>query len=77
MSDGTNSYMVEVIADSSGKWCGNLLRFSTKEDAETYGRDLQARWTAVLEHRVMPSPDQPKHRWSAEEQRAVHLVGGA
>lgn len=70
MSEG--SFKVEVIADSSGNWCGNLLRFSTQEDAETYGRDLAAHWTAVLQHRVVPSPDQPKHRWSHEEYRAVH-----
>jgi hypothetical protein len=68
-----SSFKVEVIADSSGKWVGNLLRFSTKADAETYARDLAQRWTAVLDHRVVPSEDKPQHRWHLLEQRAVHL----
>ena len=68
-----SSFKVEVIADSSGTWCGNLLRFSTEADAETYGRDLAQRWTAVLDHRVVPSEDRAQHRWDAREYRAVHL----
>jgi len=68
-----SSFKVEVIADSSGKWVGNLLRFSTEEDAKTYARDLAQRWTAVLDHRVVPSEDKPQHRWHPVEYRAVHL----
>jgi len=51
------SYAVEVIADSSGKWCGNGLRFQTIEDAESYARDLASRWTLVRETRVVESDD--------------------
>jgi hypothetical protein len=46
-------YKVEVIADSSSKWCGNGLRFDSKAEAEEYGRDLASRWMAVREWRVV------------------------
>jgi hypothetical protein len=51
------SYKVEVIADDSGKWVSNALRFSTREQAEAYGRDLSSRWTAVREWRAVKSKD--------------------
>lgn len=47
-------YKAEVIADNSGKWVGNALQFKTREEAETYVRDLASRWTAVREWRVVP-----------------------
>jgi len=46
-------YQVEVIADSSGEWCGNALTFQTEELAAEYARDLFSRWTAVKEWRVV------------------------
>jgi hypothetical protein len=46
-------FKVEVIADNSGKWCGNGLTFETREAAEKYARDLFSRWTAVREWRVV------------------------
>ncbi len=46
-------YRVEVIADSTGKWIGNGLDFDTAAAAEEYGSDLQWRWTAVREYRVV------------------------
>jgi hypothetical protein len=51
------SYKPEVIADSSGKWCGNALRFATREEAEANVRDLSDRWFAVRETRVVISQD--------------------
>ncbi len=51
------SYAAEVIADASGKWCGNALRFATREEAEVYARDLFSRWTLVKEFRVVESAD--------------------
>jgi len=51
------SYKVEVIADSSGKWNGNALRFATEEEAEDYGNDLYSRWTLVTKKRVVTSED--------------------
>ena len=51
------SYKVEVIADNSGEWCGNQLRFATMEQAQEYARDLAMRWTLVQRWRVTVSPD--------------------
>lgn len=45
-------FRVEVIADASGQWCGNGLKFDSREAAEAYARDLSGRWTAVREWRV-------------------------
>lgn len=47
----------EVIADSSGKWTGNALRFATKAEAEQYVADLSMRWMAVRETRVVECED--------------------
>ena len=52
------SWAVEVIADTSGKWCGNSLRFASEEVALRYGRDLASRWLAVSEVRVVPSEEE-------------------
>ncbi len=46
-------YAVEVIADSSGAFCGNALRFPDVQSAEAYAKDLYSRWTAVKEWRVV------------------------
>jgi hypothetical protein len=51
------SYAAEVIADSSGKWVGNGLRFATEEEAQSYVHGLMWRWTAVRDTRVVPSDD--------------------
>lgn len=53
------TWKVEVIADDSGKWVGNLLRFESKAVAEQYAMDLAMRWTAVRETRVVESTDPP------------------
>jgi hypothetical protein len=60
------SWKAEVIADNSGKFCGNGLRFATKREAEAYARDLANRWTLVSEWRVVES-DEPVN----EPSRAV------
>jgi hypothetical protein len=51
------SFAPEVIADNSGKWSGNALRFATREEAEANVRDLAFRWFAVRETRVVESAD--------------------
>jgi len=51
------SFKAEVVADSTGKFCGNALRFGSREEAEIYARDLMQRWTAVTEWRVVTSDD--------------------
>ena len=51
------SFKAEVIADSSGKWAGNALRFATREEAEIYVADLKRRWVLVTDTRVIESDD--------------------
>lgn len=51
------SWAVEVIADDSGEWVGNAVRFATREEASYYASDLFSRWTLVRETRVVESPD--------------------
>jgi hypothetical protein len=53
----------EVIADNTGKWCGNALRFATKEEAEANVKDLECRWFAVRETRVVECGDPVNYRW--------------
>lgn len=48
-------FKVEVIADESGSWVGNGLRFDKESDAKTYADNLKGRWTAVRETRVVPA----------------------
>lgn len=51
------SYAPEVIADSSGKWVGNGLRFATEKEAQVYVDDLAQRWPLVRDTRVVPSEE--------------------
>ncbi len=53
-------YKVEVLADSSGTWCGNGLRFATTEEAEAYAKNLMMRWTLVRAWRVVDARSEVK-----------------
>jgi len=53
------SFKVEVIADSSGEWCGNAMRYATEEAATMAALSLARRWTLVLKWRVVPSEEDP------------------
>jgi hypothetical protein len=44
--------IVEVIADSSGKYCSNGKRFSDTKEALAYAKDLAWRWTLVQKFRI-------------------------
>jgi hypothetical protein len=57
------SYAPEVIADSTGKFYGNALRFATREEAEANVKDLWSRWAMVTDTRVVESDDEPNYRW--------------
>lgn len=57
------SWKPEVIADSSGKWTPNGLRFATREEAEANVKDLSYRWSAVREIRVVESDDPVNYAW--------------
>lgn len=66
------SFKPEVIADNSGQWSGNALRFATCEEAEANVRNLMMRWFAVRETRVVESDDPVNYRW--EEGRLVEIA---
>ena len=57
------SFKPEVVADSSGKFYGNALRFATREEAEANVKDLMMRWFAVRETRVVESDDPVNYRY--------------
>ena len=57
------SWTPEVIADRSGKWAGNGLRFATKQEALDNVRDLSYRWFAVRETRVVESIKPATHTY--------------
>lgn len=52
-------FRVEVLADNSGEWCGNLRTFKTHGEAEDYAGDLASRWTAVRAWRIVSVGDLP------------------
>jgi hypothetical protein len=57
------SYKAEVIADRSGEWTGNALRFATHDEAKAYVEDLMWRWTAVRDVRVVQCEDPVNYAW--------------
>jgi hypothetical protein len=59
--DAALSWAPEVIADSSGEWCRNSLRFATEREAMASARELMGRWFAVRECRAAPSSDPVTH----------------
>jgi hypothetical protein len=65
------SFKPEVIADGTGKWCGNALRFATRQEAEDNVCDLMMRWFAVRETRVVESDEPVSHTYHDRQLRAV------
>lgn len=55
------SWKPEVIADDSGKWVGNAIRFETQSEAYDYVLGLQTRWSLVRKVRVVESDDPVTH----------------
>ncbi len=47
------SWRPEVIADDSGEWVGNALRFATRREADAYLSELAANWTQVVKTRAV------------------------
>jgi hypothetical protein len=66
------TWAAEVIADSSGRWSGNGLRFGTQLQAEAYARDLYSRWTLVTEFRATPTYDPLNAVWNSTT-GVIHL----
>jgi hypothetical protein len=65
------SWKPEVIADNTGKWCGNGLRFATEKEAHENAHDLMMRWMAVKEYRAAPSDDPVNYSYEGRTLRAV------
>ena len=59
------AWKMEVIADNSGKWAGNALRFATEDEAKRYADDLEMRWMAVREKCVIECDDVVNYRFTA------------
>ena len=57
------SWKPEVIADNSGKWVGNALRFATEAEAKGNVAALQWNWTSVRETRVVESDEPVNYAW--------------
>jgi hypothetical protein len=69
--EGYTSWAPEVIADSSGKWCGNALRFATWGEAQDNVSDLSMRWTLVRDTRVVPSKEPVNYTYGPEGLKPV------
>jgi predicted RNA-binding protein YlxR (DUF448 family) len=69
--EGFSSWAPEVVADSSGTWCGNALRFATRGEAEDNVRDLSFHWMLVRDTRVVPSKDPVNYRYGPDGLVAV------
>ncbi len=57
------SWKVEVIADDSGEWESDPFRFETLDEALAYARDLDLRWAALRDRRVVKSDDPVNRNW--------------
>jgi hypothetical protein len=52
------SFKPEVQTYSDGdEWCGNALRFATREEADANVKNLMGRWMMVKATRVVESED--------------------
>jgi hypothetical protein len=63
-------WKIEVVVDDSGEWEGDPFRFETEREALAYARDLEFRWSAVRDKRVMKSEDPVNHSWPRCHDRA-------
>ena len=64
------SWKPEVIADNSGKWCGNGLAFATQDEAERWARDLSMRWILVSDYRAVESHEEVNSTYPPGRTRA-------
>lgn len=65
------SWKVEVVADSSGNWCNNSVRFASREEADAYGQHLLERWPAARQVRTVESTDPVNYRMEKRRFLAV------
>jgi hypothetical protein len=55
------SWKPEVVADSTGNWYSNALRFATEDEAKASASELSMRWLAVREWRATECDDPVTH----------------
>jgi len=60
------SWGIELKADDSGEWESDPLRFETKQEALAYARDLELRWAAVRDKRIVESDEPANSRWTRQ-----------
>jgi hypothetical protein len=63
------SFKIEVVVDDSGDWEGDPLRFESEREALAYARDLEFRWSAVRDKRVVKSEDPVNYSWPRHRRR--------
>jgi hypothetical protein len=66
------SWKIEVVVDDSGEWEGDPLRFESEREALAYARDLEFRWSAVRDKRVVKSEDPVNDSWPRYRRRTGH-----
>jgi hypothetical protein len=57
------SWKIEVVIDDSGEWESDPLRFESAREALAYARDLEFRWSAVRDKRVVKCEDPVNYSW--------------
>jgi hypothetical protein len=70
------SFKGEVIADNSGQWVSNALRFATEAEAQGYIKHLAWRWTMVRDTRVVECDDPVGYEWNVETNELTSLDSG-
>lgn len=58
------SFVPEVIADGSGTWNRNALRFATEKEAQGWVDNLRRNWTLVIDTRVVETDDPVNYRFN-------------
>lgn len=71
------SWAPEVIADNSGKWTRNGLRFATKAEADANVYSLFMRWTLVREYRSVETDDPVTAIWTESGLQMLPAKGEA
>jgi hypothetical protein len=66
------SWKIEVVVDDSGEWESDPLRFESEREALAYARDLEFRWSAVRDKRVVKSEDPVNDSWPRYRRRTGH-----
>jgi len=72
----SKSYKAEVLVDGETKWVSNGVAFATKEEAESYARDLDWRWTAKKQMRVVESDEPVNYVWTERGAKPLEEILG-